>query len=350
MKIKTLMDSLNKDEFRANASEMSQRDVRFDSTNDEKVVYIENDRLDAVGRRTTGKELVGSGEICCADQSIGDLLVSQGKLNEKDIDRIIAYQRQKGLYFGEAGVELGLVKQDDILKALSSQFGYSYGGDERLVEDSDNPLSKDMVMASVPFSKVAEEFRSIRAHLLSSWLRPEHKSLAILSPGSNEGRSYFAANIALAFSQLGRSTLLIDANLRSPRQHEIFDVVSNIGLSKLLAGRVRVEELDMLPDKVSAFPSLSILGAGPPPPNPSELLGNGRFLSILNKLENYFEVIIIDSPSAAYRADILSIAPIAGSALLLARRGYSRVSDTKALMGLLTKVNVNVVGAVLNQY
>jgi hypothetical protein len=105
---------------------------------------------------------------------MGEILLSQGKLDVAGVNRVVDYQREKGLYFGEAAIELKLVKQDDILRALSSQFGYSYGNDE--------PSSKEMVMASAPFSEVAEEFRSIRAHLLNEWLSPSRKTLAIVSP------------------------------------------------------------------------------------------------------------------------------------------------------------------------
>jgi protein-tyrosine kinase len=291
--------------------------------------------------QTEGNALLGE-DTHWEDQSIGDLLVLQGKLSSVDVNRIVDYQREKGLYFGEAAVELGLVKQDDILRVLSNQYGYSYGHNE--------PSSKDMVMATAPFSQIAEEFRSIRAHLLYDWLTPDRKTLAVVSPGNHEGRSYFAANIALAFSQLGRSTLLIDADLRFPRQHEIFSITTRIGISTLLAGRVKMEQLDQLPDKVSAFPHLSVLGSGPVPPNPSELLASTKFTSILREIEKYFDVIIIDTPAAIYRSDVLSLASGAGSALLLARSGHSSVKQTKVLTAFLNKSKARIVGAVLNQF
>jgi chain length determinant protein tyrosine kinase EpsG len=334
------MDFLNK-EAEPGVVDGNRPDVGADQFKRENIVYIENARLEAGAEQGTGKDLLGSG-TGWADRCMGEILLSQGKLDVAGVNRVVDYQREKGLYFGEAAIELKLVKQDDILRALSSQFGYSYGNDE--------PSSKEMVMASAPFSEVAEEFRSIRAHLLNEWLSPSRKTLAIVSPGASEGRSYFAANIALAFSQLGRSTLLIDADLRSPRQNEIFSVTSRVGLSMLLAGRVRMDELDMLPDKVTAFQYLSILGSGPVPPNPSELLGNDRFAAILGKLQKYFDVIIIDTPSALYRSDVMSIASMAGSALLVTRRGYSKLTDAKSLMATLDKARARVVGAVLNQF
>jgi capsular exopolysaccharide synthesis family protein len=149
---------------------------------------------------------------------------------------------------------------------------------------------------------------------------------------------------------LGKSTLLIDADLRSPRQHNIFSVRGRVGFSLLLAGRVKMDELSMLPDKIAAFPYLSVLSSGPIPPNPSELLGNDRFSTIIRKVEKYFDVIIIDSPAAVYRADIMSIASVAGSALLVTRCGYSKLADTKSLMTVLSKAKAKVVGAVLNQF
>ena len=276
------------------------------------------------------------------DQSIGDMLVSHGKLSSVDVNRIVDYQREKGIYFGEAAVELGLVKQDDILRVLSNQYGYSYGQSE--------PSSKDMVMATAPFSEIAEEFRSIRAHLLYDWLTPERKTLAIVSPGTREGRSYFAANIALAFSQLGRSTLLIDADLRAPRQQEIFSIATRVGVSSLLAGRIRMDQLDQLPDKVPAFPHLAILGSGPVPPNPSELLASTKFTSILREIERYFDVIIIDTPPATYRSDVMSVASVAGNALLLARSGHSSIKQTRLLTAFLNKSRAKIVGSVLNQF
>jgi len=343
MKIKNLMDFLNKGQADSSSEPVVSGldSAAAAAQSGDNIVYIENNRIETLESQSPGKELLDSGTQW-ADRSMGEILLSQRKLESADINRIIDYQREKGLYFGEAGIELGLVTQDDILKALSHQFGYSYGHDEE--------PSKDMVMATTPFGKVAEEFRSIHAQLLNNWLDPAHKTLAIVSPGAKEGRSYFATNIALAFSQLGRSTLLIDADLRTPRQHEIFKVTSRVGLSLLLAGRVKMEDLDMLPDNVTAFPSLSVLSAGPVPPNPSELLSNNKFPLILRRLEKYFDVIIIDTPAAAYYSDVLAIASVAGSALLVARREYSKMQDLKDLKGVLDKARATTVGAVLNQY
>jgi chain length determinant protein tyrosine kinase EpsG len=343
MKIKNLMDFLSKESDESRSEYQAQPNSHDDAgVREEKVIYIENARLETAREQSEGKELLASGTQW-ADRSMGDILVDLGKLASEDVDRIIQYQREKGLYFGEAAVELKLVDQDDILQALSTQFGYTYDQNEEV-------LSKELVMAYSPFEDQAEEFRVIRSRLLSNWLKPEQKTLAIVSPEGNEGRSYVAANLALAFSQLGRPTLLIDADMRTPRQHENFNFTRRIGLSMLLAGRVRMEDLDMLPDQISSFEYLSVLGCGAVPPNPVELLSKSSFSLILRELKKYFDVIIIDTPSATYQADVISIASVAGSALMVARGGRTRIEESKNLIAVLKQSDVNVVGAVLNQF
>ncbi len=342
MKIKNLMEFLNKNSEDPQPSPEDRPSApREIPQQDDNIVYIENSRLETVAGDSSGKDILAGGTQW-VDAYMGDILISLGCLDQSSINKIIDYQREKGLYFGEAGVELGLLTKDDILKALSRQFGYSYAG-------ADAAASKEMVMASAPFSEVAEEFRAIRAQLLNDWLTDERKTLAIVSPGAQEGRSYFAANIALSFSQLGKATLLIDADLRTPRQHDIFGVAGRVGLSPLLAGRVKMEELDSLPDNVSSFPHLSVLSCGPVPPNPTELLSNDKFARIVRRLEEYFDVIIVDTPAATYKADVLAITSVAGSALLMARRGYSRLDEMKALRKTLEKARALPVGAVINQ-
>ena len=338
------MDFLNNSNESGHKGESGTSDTDYrTSTTDENIIYIENPSLETVNEQLEGKELLQGGTQW-ADQSMGEILVESGKLSNVDIDKIIDYQRENGLYFGEAAVDLKLVSPDDILQALSRQFGYTYG------QGGDDASCQEKVMASAPFGERAEEFRAIREQLLSTWLNQDQKILAIVSPGSKEGRSYVAANLAMAFSQAGRSTMLIDADLRLPRQHEIFNVKSRIGLSMLLAGRVRMEDLDMLPENVSTFQNLSVLGCGAVPPNPAELLGNGRFPSIMRELKKYFDVIIIDTPPAVYKADVISIASVAGSALLVARAGRSKMENTKNLMSVLSQAKVKAVGAVLNQF
>lgn len=343
MKIRQLMNHLNQGSGEPESEKGKySAEEESGSPRDENITYIENARLETADEQAQSKALL-AGRTQWADQSIGEILVGLNKLSHEDIQDIIDYQREKGLYFGEAALELKLLDQEDILQALSTQFGYTY-------DRTEERLSKEMVMAYSPFGEQAEEFRSIRGQLLRGWVDSKHKTLAVVSPENQEGRSYVAANLALAFSQLGRPTLLIDADLRAPRQHDIFQFTRRIGLSMLLAGRVRMEDLDALPDQISSFQHLSVLGCGAIPPNPVELLSQDRFSQILRELRKFFDIIIIDTSPAIYQADVLSIASVAGSALLVARGGRSKMEKTKELVKALNELKVKIAGAVMNQF
>jgi Mrp family chromosome partitioning ATPase len=119
------------------------------------------------------------------------------------------------------------------------------------------------------------------------------KHLAIVSPGREEGRTYLAANLAVVFSQLGERTLLIDADMRHPRQHVLFGLPNRGGLSSLLAGRAGADVIEL----VAPLTNLSVLPAGPQPPNPQELLGRPVFQNFLAELDKEFDVVIIDTPA-----------------------------------------------------
>jgi len=306
------------------------------------VAFIEKARREAGEKASADKALLKAGAQW-SDQRLGEILVDNGKLESRDIERIVNHQRKSNLYFGDAAVQLKLVGPDDILQALSIQFGYPCAR-------SGEVFSPELVMAHSPFGEQAETFRNIRSQLLSRCMESGEKTLAVVSPESREGRSYIAANLAVAMSQLRRTTLLIDADMHTPRQHIIFNFTRRVALSSMLTGRITAEDLESLPDSVPPFDYLSVLGCGAVPPNPAELLGRGNFPLILRELVKYFDFIIIDTPPATYEGDVVSIASAAGNALLVAKRNHSKLENLKNLKSTLTESGVKVVGSVLDQF
>ena len=147
---------------------------------------------------------------------LGQVLVDHGKIGERDIERILKYARKKRLRFGEAASRLRLVSHDDIERAMAAQFDYPY------LEKGAGGYPSELVAAFEPFSKKGRALRILRAQLLSHWHSDENRTLAIIAPSQREGCSYIAANLAVAFSQLGQRTLLVDANLQHARQHKKF--------------------------------------------------------------------------------------------------------------------------------
>ena len=209
-------------------------------------------------------------------------------------------------------------------------------------------LQPELVAAYKPFSPVVEKLRTLRSQLMLRWFNAErqHNALAIMSPGNKEGRSFIAANLAIVFSQLGERTLLIDADLRSPRQHELFKLDINAGLSGMLAGRIGPEAVVRVP----ALVGLSILPAGAVPPNPQELIGRASFTVLLDSLIRDFDVVIIDTPAANEHDEAQIIATRAGAALMLAHKNISSIPEMTQLARSLQQTGATVVGSVLNDF
>jgi capsular exopolysaccharide synthesis family protein len=154
------------------------------------------------------------------------------------------------------------------------------------------------------------------------------------------------ANLAVVFAQLGARTLLLDADLRKPRQHAIFGVPPGSGLSTLLAGRM---------DHGSTYPvpglsRLSLLPAGPLPPNPQELISRPAFTALLKDLQSLYDVVIIDTPPAEAYADAQSVAYRAGDAMVIARKDRTKVSATSKVVRELAGAGARVVGTVINTF
>ena len=158
-----------------------------------------------------------------------------------------------------------------------------------------------------------------------------------------DGASLFAANLAVVFSQLGEHTLLVDANLRKPRQHEIFDLKTRQGLSDMLAGRA---ELDVVA-KVESFVALSVLAAGTLPPNPQELLSRSAFVTLNKQLESRYDAVLYDVPAYTTGSDAIAVAARAGGVLLVARKNKTPMADVAAMSEQMTQSGAQVVGSVM---
>ena len=278
----------------------------------------------------------------CDDRSIGAILIDCGRLTPEDAERILRKQKEEGLRFGEAAIKLGLLKEEDIQFALARQFDYPY-----LVPGESN-VSSELVAAYQPFSRQVEALRALRSQLMLRWFNgsPDRRAISIVSPGRKDGRSYLAANLAVVFSQLGERTLLIDADFRNPRQHELFGLANRSGLAQMITGRADEAAIERVP----AFMDFSVITAGSAPPNPQELLSRASFSNLLAMLSGRYDVIIIDTPAADEGADAQTIAVRTRAALLVARQNTSYVGDLQDLSDSLHHAMAAVVGVVMNSF
>lgn len=165
----------------------------------------------------------------------------------------------------------------------------------------------------------------------------------MLSRGSAARRSWLAANLAVLFSQLGERTLLIDGDLRHPRQQELFRLAPAGGLTSRLAERGEKCALQPHP----RFGQLSVLQAGIVPPNPQELLARPAFGAQLAVARDSFQMTLVDTPAAEIGADAQLVAATCGSAVVVARRHASSQPRVARLAASLREAGVNVIGGVL---
>jgi chain length determinant protein tyrosine kinase EpsG len=273
---------------------------------------------------------------------IGQLLGNACRLSEEQLAQILAHQRRTGMRFGEAAVALHLVERRDVLEALYQQFEYTPGF-------SPQEGKTELVAAADRFGEQAEAFRELRSRLLLEVMPDAPRcALAIVSPDVGDGKTYLAANLALSYSQLGERVLLMDADVRTPRQHHVLGIKQNgAGLTSVLAGFTNADDLV---HEVPGLRNLYFAPAGPIPPNPVELLQRPRFGQLMRELLQEFDHVIVDTPAAARGPDSRVIAARCGAALVVARKGRSRMPPLEGLVGALARGPAQIAGVVVNEH
>jgi protein-tyrosine kinase len=272
--------------------------------------------------------------------SIGRILLDMGKISIEDAEVILRVQREKGLRFGEAAKELGLIIEEDIQRVLAHQFDYPY------LHSEQNYFPRDLIAAYQPFSAQVEALRAIRSQLMLRWFSAGHKSLAIACIDDEGKTGLFAANLAVVFSQLGEQTLLVDANMRTPYQHNVFNLSAGKGLSDILVERADLSAIA----KIESFVDLSLLQAGTLPPNPQELIGRPSLGELTKNLVNLYDVVLYDVPPIKLAADALTLSSRLGGVLLVARKNHTRLSEMKTAIQQFESMGVMVVGSVLADF
>lgn len=278
-----------------------------------------------------------------SDRSIGAILIDSGKLSIENAEQILHLQKSENLRFGDAAISLGLLTKADIQHALARQFDYPY------LSADDGAVSPSLIAAYSPYTHQVETLRTLRSQLMLRRFtgQPNRKMLSIVSPSRGEGRSFLAANLAIVFSQLGERTLLIDADMRHPCQHELFKLNNQYGFSSLLSGRGGEGPLAQ---RVGNFIDLSVITSGPIPPNPQELLGRETLTELLAELNEKFDVILIDTSPANDFADAHIVTARAGAAIVLARNNHSMLELVSSQTDALSRSGVEVIGTVLNEF
>ncbi len=206
-------------------------------------------------------------------------------------------------------------------------------------------ITQKVAVRDMPYSLTSEMYRMIQANLKFLSSDKVLKTIVVTSAVPKEGKSTVSANLAAAIAQLGRKVLLIDADMRVPSQHHLWELTNAVGLSEVLVGQA---EFNTAVSKV--MDNLDVLTAGVRPPNPLALLDSKRMASLIDNCssQSNYDFVIIDAPPLLLAADALTLSQMTDGILLVARPGVIDSNSANAAQEMLERSNYNVLGLVVN--
>jgi protein-tyrosine kinase len=291
------------------------------------------------------------------------------KLPSESVEAAYELMQRGSLSLSEAALQLGLATQqqlDDVLvwmKRRSHANSANSANTSGLIETAIRkrisshqqviPAQGEMVtpgrqliLAHDHDNPRSEKLRALRTELLLlSAASTEANTIALLSASAGEGRSQLTAELVISFSQLGRRTLLVDADLRRPALHTLFGSSNGQGLAEAVTG---IQKPWFHP--VEGLPQLSLLTSGTTPHNPLELLSDGRFARLLQDWRKSFEFVLLDTPPVKEYADGLAIATLAGRVVVVGRGQHTSYTETRELLRRLASTQSQILGAVINHF
>ncbi len=296
------------------------------------------------------------------DEELARTLVQLNRLSQDTAERINDLMSSLHIRFAEAALQLGALSQGELDEAQEWMNREGLGKPQGLIEevlrrtaskrdvilwerDQLEP-STEIILAHQPDHAHCESIRSLRTELLLRCKGGRGAGImALLSPCNGEGRSLLAAELAIAFAQLERRTLLVDADLRKPRQHHLFGADNEIGLAQALTSGGPHHF-----HGVKGLPEMTLMTSGEVPQNPLELVSGRGFERAMGQWRRNFEFVILDTPPTTQYSDALAIAATAGNVLVLGRAASTRFSDLNEICRNLSSTQSHIHGAVINRF
>jgi len=217
---------------------------------------------------------------------------------------------------------------------------------KRKVDNESLKHGVSLVSVTDPSSVVAEQFRTIRTNIQFSSVEKKVQSLVVTSAEPSEGKSTVSSNLAVVWAKQNEKVLLIDADLRRPTAHRTFNLLNAAGLSSYLSNNAVYEEII----QETEVPNLSVISSGPIPPNPAELLNSRHINTLIERLEDEYDIIIFDAPPINTVTDAQLLASKADGVILVVPQGIAEKGSVTHAVEQLNKVHAKVLGTVMNRF
>ena len=206
-----------------------------------------------------------------------------------------------------------------------------------------NPVN--LITLLNPNSSISEQYRTVRTNLQFAVAGDQPlRSMAVVSSGPGEGKSTSSANLAVVFAQAGRRVLLVDADMRKATVHKTFGLSNEVGLSNLVSGQQSASSVI----QPSGVDNLSVMTAGPTPPNPAELLNSHRMNVVIEELYQMFDLIVFDLPPVITVADGLIMASKTDGTVVVIREGVTRKDSIIEAKNRLIQAKARILGVIYN--
>ena len=212
-------------------------------------------------------------------------------------------------------------------------------------------MKNELITFVSPKTQISEVFRTLRTNIQFMNVDGKLKSLLVTSTVPGEGKSWISANLAITFAQAGKRVLIVDADMRKGRQHELFEIKNTKGLSNYLIMTTKESSLDSIGDYIQGtlVDNLYVMPAGMVPPNPSELLTSQKMVDLIKYLEKIFDIVIFDGTPSTIVTDAIILSKFVNTTLIVAGHKITKTDDLNQVKRNIINVGGNIAGVVLNK-
>jgi capsular exopolysaccharide synthesis family protein len=292
------------------------------------------------------KETGISGERRATNVRVVDKAIVPGAPFSPNVRGEMTFAFVAGLVFA-IGLAFGFEYLDNRIKTpqeLKATLSVPFLGMVPMIVNDKQAMKNPLLNNGVP-QNFAEAFKTVRTNVLFSSAEEGMRTLVVTSAGPGEGKSLVASNLSIAMAQAGQRVLLIDADMRRPRVHEIFGGDQEPGLSNVLAGNAKTSEAI----HKSSVAGLWLMHAGHIPPNPAELLASRRYTDFIASLASHFDWVLLDTPPVMVVADSSILANQASGVVFVVGADNTSRQAARTAVEQLDTASAHVVGTVLNK-